>query len=261
MSPSAMLGPRADVHMFKTTKGLILREVKYKEADRILTVLTEDMGKITVKARGALRKGSKLSAATQSLVFSELTMFENKGKWSVNEGSTIEEFKGLRLDISALSLASYIAECTEALATEEQPEPELLRLALNCLYALSYELYSQEHIKAAFELRLMGISGYEPELSRCAVCGDELLDGGFFVPSQGCMLCRECMDKVPAPKLKVGRGALEAMRYIISSESKKLMSFSVSKDSEKELYRAAEEYLLTETERKFSTLDYWKKVK
>ena len=48
--------------MFKTTKGLILREVKYKEADRILTVLTEDMGKITVKARGALRKGSKTAA-------------------------------------------------------------------------------------------------------------------------------------------------------------------------------------------------------
>lgn len=55
--------------MFKTTKGLILREVKYKEADRILTVLTEDMGKITVKARGALRKGSKVAAATQLLRF------------------------------------------------------------------------------------------------------------------------------------------------------------------------------------------------
>ena len=65
--------------MFKTTKGLILREVKYKEADRILTVLTEDMGKITVKARGALRKGSKTAAATQLLAFSELTMFENRG--------------------------------------------------------------------------------------------------------------------------------------------------------------------------------------
>lgn len=63
--------------MFKTTRGLILREVKYKEADRILTILTEDMGKITAKARGALRKGSKTSAATQFLAFSELTMFEN----------------------------------------------------------------------------------------------------------------------------------------------------------------------------------------
>ena len=61
--------------MFKTTKGLILREVKYKEADRILTVLTEDMGKITVKARGALRKSSKVAAATQLFAFSELTMF------------------------------------------------------------------------------------------------------------------------------------------------------------------------------------------
>ena len=62
--------------MFKTTRGLVLREVRYKEADRILTVLTEDMGKMTVKARGALRKGSKIAAATQFLVFSELTMLE-----------------------------------------------------------------------------------------------------------------------------------------------------------------------------------------
>ena len=98
--------------MFKTTKGLILREVKYKEADRILTVLTEDMGKITVKARGALRKGSKVAAATQLFAFSELTMFENKGRWSVNEGSTIEEFKGLRNDASGVELIEKLASFT-----------------------------------------------------------------------------------------------------------------------------------------------------
>ena len=62
--------------MFKTTRGLILREVRYKEADRILTVLTEDMGKMTVKARGALRKNSKTAASTQLLAFSELTLLE-----------------------------------------------------------------------------------------------------------------------------------------------------------------------------------------
>ena len=133
--------------MFKTTRGLILREVKYKEADRIITVLTDDMGKLSAKARGALRKGSKLSAATQSLVFSELTMFENRGKWSVNEGSTLEEFKGLRGSLSALALASYIAECTEALTGEETPEQQILQLALNCLFALSNEMYPEEHIR------------------------------------------------------------------------------------------------------------------
>ena len=53
--------------MFLTTKALVLREVKYKEADKILTVLTEREGKLTVKARGALRKGCKYGAAAQAL--------------------------------------------------------------------------------------------------------------------------------------------------------------------------------------------------
>ena len=158
--------------MFKTTRGLVLREVRYKEADRILTVLTEDMGKMTVKARGALRKGSKIAAATQFLVFSELTMLERNGFWTVSEGSTIEEFKGLRGDITALSLASYFAECIEALSDEGNPDPLLLQLILNCLFALSNDMYSQMHIKTAFEMRLMALAGYEPNLRvRCVRSG------------------------------------------------------------------------------------------
>ena len=57
---------------------------------------------MTVKARGALRKNSKTAASTQLLAFSELTLLERNGFWSVSEGSTIEEFKGLRGDITAL---------------------------------------------------------------------------------------------------------------------------------------------------------------
>ena len=78
--------------MFETTKALVLREVKYKEADRILTLFTADNGKITAKARGALRKGSRTAAATQQLTWSDMTLFFNKGKWTVNEASVIEPF-------------------------------------------------------------------------------------------------------------------------------------------------------------------------
>ena len=55
--------------MFKTVNALVLREVRYKEADRILTLLTDTDGKLTVKARGALRKSSKTAAATQLLTY------------------------------------------------------------------------------------------------------------------------------------------------------------------------------------------------
>lgn len=247
--------------MFKTTKGLVLREVKYKEADRILTVLTEDMGKITVKARGALRKGSKMGAATQLLVFSELTMFENKGRWSVNEGSTIEEFKGLRSDISALALASYFAECVEALSDEDQPNPYMLQLILNCLFALSNNMYDQTHIKTAFEMRLMCLAGYEPDLSACTVCGNPEPDEPRFSPRNGIICCRECRNNMLEAGIKLCPDSLKALRYITEAEPRKLLSFAISDDAEERAAYAAETYLLTQTERKFSALNYWKQVK
>lgn len=245
--------------MFKTTKGLILREVRYKEADRILTVLTLDEGKITAKARGALRKSSKTAAATQLFAFSEMTLFENQGRWTVNEASTIEEFKGLRADISALALASYFAECVEALSDEDQPNPMLLQLILNCLYALSNNMYDQSHIKAAFELRLMGLSGYEPDIFSCCICGREEPEAPFFSPQDGAVCCGNC--KSGGGGLRLCRDSLAAMRYILMAEPRKFMSFKLDDGASDRLARAAEQYFIMQTERKFSSLDYWKKVK
>ena len=159
--------------MFKSTKALVLREVRYKEADRILTLFTAEHGKLTAKARGALRKGSKTAAATQQLTYSEMTLFENRGKFTVNEATILEAFAGLREDIEDFALGSYIAECIEAVSVEDQPDAALMQLALNSLYALSRKMYKPEHIKAAFELRLMAIAGYMPEVSACASCGCE----------------------------------------------------------------------------------------
>lgn len=62
--------------MFLTTRGLVLREVRYKESDKILTVLTQHEGKVTVRARGALRKGSRITAATQLLTYSDMTILK-----------------------------------------------------------------------------------------------------------------------------------------------------------------------------------------
>ena len=127
--------------MFQTLNALVLREVRYKEADRILTLLTDTEGKLTVKARGALRKSSRTAAATQQLTYSEMTLFGNKGRWTVNEASVREAFSGLREDMERFSLGAYFAECMEAFGVEDQPEPELLQLGLNSLYALSCGLY------------------------------------------------------------------------------------------------------------------------
>lgn len=142
--------------MFNTVQALVLREVRYKEADKILTLFTKSDGKITAKARGALRKGSKITAATQQLTYSEMTLFGNRGKWSVNEASVIESFDGLRNDIADFALGCYFAECLEALGVEDQPDEAMLQLGLNSLYALSRKMYPggayQGRVRAAADV-------------------------------------------------------------------------------------------------------------
>ena len=246
--------------MFKTANALVLREVRYKEADRILTLLTDTDGKLTVKARGALRKGSKTAAATQQLTYSEMTLFGNRGRWTVNEASVREGFDGLRTDIGSFALGSYFAECLETLSVEDQPDAPLMQLGLNCLYALSRGLYDPEHIKAAFELRLMCLAGYAPELSRCAVCGKTEPEDPVLVLDGGSVCCRRCAAAA-ARTAGLCPQSLAALRYICTAAPKQILSFSLEGDAADRLRSAAEPYLLLHTERRFTTLEYWKNVR
>ena len=246
--------------MFTTTNALVLREVRYKEADRILTLLTSTDGKITVKARGALRKGSKTAAATQQLTYSEMTLFGNQGKWTVNEAVIKEAFPGLRRDMENLALGCYFAECLEALSVEDQPEPAILQLGLNSLYALSNQLYPPEQIKAAFELRLMCLTGYTPELSACPACGCQEMEQPVLSLERGSVFCRACADSRDQ-LARLCPDSLAALRYIVSAPAKQLFSFRLEGEAMQRLSAAAERYLLLQTERQFSTLSYWKNIR
>ena len=245
--------------MFRQTPALVLREVRYNEADRILTLLTRTDGLITARARGALRRSSRIAAPTQQLVYSDMTLFGNKGKWLVNEAAVIEPFSGLREDISALALGSYFAQCLESFGVEDQPDEELLQLGLNSLYALSNGLYRLAHIKAAFELRLMCISGYAPEVHACAVCGREP-EEPFLSLTNGTVVCRGCANATPGRIVPLCAESLSAMRHICTAPAKRIMSFKIGDEALNRLAYASEEFLLARTERSFQSLGYYKQI-
>ena len=69
--------------MHTTTKTLVLRSVDYKESDKILTLLTQDLGKVTASARGSRKKGSPLAAGCQLLCWSEMVLYDYQGRWTV----------------------------------------------------------------------------------------------------------------------------------------------------------------------------------
>ena len=243
--------------MYLTTRGLVLRTTEYKETDRILTVLTAEDGLLTLKARGVRSNRSKLKGACQLLTYAEFTVNEARGFRFISEATAIEMFAGLRNDIVLLALSSYFAQLAEVLSQEDAASPALLILILNALYALSKLQKPPRLVKAATELLLAAIAGYQPELSGCCVCGSPEPDR--FCIAEGTLECAACRSG-DGVRMPLSPSSLAAMRYILSCPEKKLFSFSISGAAEKELCDAAESYLLTQLERSFYTLDFYKSL-
>lgn len=245
--------------MYFKTEGLVLRETEYRDADKLLTVLTKDRGQLTLRARGVRSRNSKLKSGCQLLAYAEFTVFDGKNTMTVDEAVPIELFLPLRQDIELLSLASYFAQAAEVLSQEDEHNSDLLSLCLNCLYGLSKLQKPQLLVKAAFELRAACIAGYEPMLDGCSVCGNPQPDR--FLMSDGMLRCSACLlPGEESLRLPVIPGTLAAMRYIVSCDLKRLLSFKLGDDSLRQLSGLTETYFLTQLERGFFSLDFYKSL-
>ena len=244
--------------MYLKVQALVLRVTDYNDRDALLTLLTREHGKLTVKARGLRRKNSPLVATCQLLAYGEFTLFEYRGMYSINEASSIELFSDLRRDLTKLSLGTYFAQSAEVIAQEDLPNPELLSLVLNCLFALTKLGLPEGQVKAVYELRAACIAGYTPDLYGCHICGSQ--SPTLFDLSGGALLCLNCRGNASGIRMPLTPGILDAMRYIIYCDPKKLFAFSVGNETLEQLLPLTEAYLTTQLERGFSTLDFYKSL-
>lgn len=239
------------------TCGLVLRETVTRDADKILTVLTPDRGRLSVIARGARRKGSRVAAACQLLAYSEMTLYE-KGRWTMLDAAdTIELFDGLRQDLTALSLAAYFAELTEAVS--DGSGGDVLPLLLNALYALSALKKPPQLVKPAFQFRLMALAGYEPMADGCALCGAPEPENPMLDVVHGVVHCGKCREK-GGLSLPLTASGLAALRYVLYGDPRRLYSFSLPPEGLRALNHAADAYVSAQLERSFRTLDYYKTI-
>ena len=210
--------------MFVKIKGLITRETRYKDHDKILTIVTAERGRITVRARGVMRLKSPFAPACQLFAYAEFTLFENKGLFSVNAAEPLELFLGLRTDARKLALAAYFADLAEKVAESDTACSDLLRLTLNSFYALASGLYPPELIRAAFEMRIAVIAGYEPQLDACLHCGSYPADP-CILPEEGGVCCADCLTQSDRSGhlIRCPAGVLPLLRYFISAPLKRLL--------------------------------------
>ena len=247
------------------TRGVVIR-AKSVGDDRLLTLLTEDYGVISASAKGANKPRSRLASSTELFCYSRFTLFRYRDYNTVDSADVDTSFFSLRKDLSALGLASYLAELCCELAPQEEEAKEYLRLLLNTLYMLSSKKKTVWFLKPLFELRLLTMAGFMPDLTSCSMCGEfKSPDGVWFSAESGDFICADCIRDVPLETqditgIHISAAVLAAMRHIIYSDFEKLFFFTLPENALFELNKVSEKYLKYHLQRDYRSLDFFYSV-
>lgn len=236
------------------TRAIVARRANYAESNCMLTLFAEGMGTISACVYGVNSNKSRMRTAAQPLCFAEFVLVKSKGDiYRVESAEIIETFYPISEDLTKLALANYFLDITGDVFSAEDKSP--LTLLLNTLYALSYKELDINLAKAVFELKMMQYSGYEPNLEMCIKCGKT--DGISAFSLSGGAVCDSCSTSAMLP---LSSDVIEAMKYILNSDTKRLFSFKIADFSVKSLAKICEAYILSKSDKHYKSLEYYKKL-
>jgi DNA repair protein RecO (recombination protein O) len=181
--------------MLGKTEGLVLRTLDYGEGNKILTVLTKEMGKIGIMAQGARKTKSRFSALSQPFIHAHFLFHAGAGLATLNQGEIITSFPVIRLDLYKTAYASYLLELTDRLVEERKRSMLLYDLLLASLKHIE-QGKDQEVITRIFEVKVLTLFGYKPILNACSNCRKGV-SPWFFSASEGGLLCSGCRTRDP----------------------------------------------------------------
>lgn len=223
------------------TKGIILAGHNMGDYDKMVTLLTPDLGKIGCAAKGARRPKSTLMAGTQFLCFGDFLIYKGSGSYNINSCEPIEIFYDLRLDIDKLTYASKVAKIVSDVTDENQNTYRILQLTLNTIFMIAQSEKDLEFILSIFKIRLLSLLGFRPIIDKCANCKEKERLRYFSFIDNG-LKCETC-SKQDKGAMKISDTTIKAIRYIIMSEPKKIYSFELSEENKQELKIVSKIYL------------------
>lgn len=181
--------------MLNKIEGIVIKSRPYGESNKIVTLMTRELGKTTVMARGAKKPTSRLASVTLNFTHGMFVIQRSKGMGTLQQGEHFSSRRHITTDILANAYASYIAELVDKLIEEGHPEPfafEVLNQALNAIE----EEYDPEAIALFVDWKLLPYAGVQPILHACSGCG--AVEGEFaYSFSQGGFLCHRCYHLDP----------------------------------------------------------------
>jgi DNA repair protein RecO (recombination protein O) len=170
--------------------GVVLRTWKLGEADRIVSILTREHGKVRAVAKGVRKPTSRFGARLEPTSHVALQLYHGRGELDiVTQVETLDRFSQLRRDFDHLARASAMLEAVEQLSPDREPNERVFDMLVRALRTLTTN--TSPLVVAAFFLKLLAVEGFEPVVDACVSCGaDEPLVA--FDVMEGGTLCASC---------------------------------------------------------------------
>lgn len=181
--------------MLRRVEGIVIKTQDYGETHKIITLFTDELGKITAIARGANKAKSRLSAITQPLIRGEFLIYLSKGLSTLQQGEVIDSFKGIRNDIIKTAYASYLNELSMLLIDDKVSESYLYQELIQTLKWIDLEDEAMIPVMM-LEMKLFIKGGFAPIVDACVRCGT-VSDLTSFSVNNGGLLCSSCFNTDP----------------------------------------------------------------
>lgn len=220
-------------------EGIVLKSIDYGESNKILTIFSREFGKIGAVARGAKKPKSRLASVSQPFTYGYFLCTIGSNLGTINQGEIIQTFRGIKEDLFLTAYSSFIVELLDKGIDEKKANPFLFELLLQTLNYIEEE-YDPKIIKNIFEMKMLQVLGFRPNLNECANCNNP--DGPFvFSIKEGGILCDRC-KQVDSYHMQVSQATIKLLRIFYYMDINRLGSISVKDATKNELERCISAY-------------------
>jgi DNA repair protein RecO (recombination protein O) len=199
------------------SKGIVLRSIRFGEADRILDLYTRDAGLVSAIAKGIRRTKSRFGARLEPLSCVDFVAYQGRTLDTLTQAELLRSFRGVREDLARFDAAARMVGSVRALSGGDEADRRVFNLLYNGLDALEEHDSGFEAVEAAFGLKLSILAGYAPQLDVCSNCATDPQEAPqplYFAPDLGGVLCSECRPTT-GDAFPLAPGTLERLRTFI----------------------------------------------
>lgn len=242
-------------------EAVVLQHGDFGEADRLLRLYTRECGKLRAIAKGARKIVSRKAGHLEPFTRVRLQLARGRDLYIVTQAETIDAYPALREDLTLTGYAAYVLELLDRFVPDEEISlPSLYRLLTETMTRLAKESIPWLTVRS-YEMRLLDLLGFRPQLFECANCRKEIIaEAQFFSAELGGVVCPRCGKGLPG-LWEISVEALKYLRHFQRSEYRDAVRARPAQQVREEIETVMQGYFQYLLERKLNTPGFIKRVK